>query len=356
MTIDFGINLATSADSWKVVKRAEELGYARAWFYDTQMLNADVFVAMGAAAVQTSRIRLATGVLIPSNRIAPVAASALASLNALAPGRIDFGVSTGFTARRTMGLGPVRLDDLAEYVRIVQRLLAGDTLEWTFEGKRRKIRFLSSEIGVINMTDPIPLHISALGPRGRRLTAALGAGWIYATGHQGAARAAVGDMLAAWRAAGVDPATRVATAFTGGCVLGDGEAFDSARARIHAGPHATIALHNLVEVAEFGDMGRSLPPELAPLLERYRKIYDAYEPADARYLANHRGHLMFLRPEEHEVCTADLIRTLTFTGTTPALRDRIRELRAAGYNHFSIHIRHRHPEMLEEWAEVFEGV
>jgi 5,10-methylenetetrahydromethanopterin reductase len=356
MTMDFGINLATSADSWKVVKRAEELGYARAWFYDTQLLNADVFVAMGAAAVQTSRIRLATGVLIPSNRIAPVAASALASLNALAPGRIDFGISTGFTARRTMGLGPVKLDDMAEYVRIVQRLLAGDTLEWTFEGKRRKIRFLSPEIGVVNVRDPIPLHVSALGPRGRKLTAALGAGWIYATGHQGAARAAVGDMLAAWRAAGVDPATRVATAFTGGCVLSDGEAFDSARARVHAGPHATIALHNLVEVAEFGNMGRSLPPELGPLLERYRKIYDAYEPADARYLANHRGHLMFLRPEEHEVCTADLIRALTFTGTTPALRDRIRELRGAGYNHFSIHIRHGHPEMLEEWAEVFEGV
>ena len=83
--IDFGINLATSADSWKVVRRAEELGYARAWFYDTQLLNADVFVAMAAAALQTSTIRLATGVLIPSNRIAPVAASALASLNALRP-------------------------------------------------------------------------------------------------------------------------------------------------------------------------------------------------------------------------------------------------------------------------------
>jgi 5,10-methylenetetrahydromethanopterin reductase len=354
--MDFGINLATAADSWKVVKRAEELGYARAWFYDTQLLNADVFVAMGAAAVQTSRIRLATGVLIPSNRIAPVAAGALASLNALAPGRIDFGVSTGFTARRTMGLGPVKLDDMAEYIRIVQRLLAGEMLEWSFEGKRRKIRFLSPAIGVVNTDDPIPLHVSALGPRGRRLTAELGAGWIYATGHQGAAKAAVVDMLAAWRAAGVDPATRVATAFTGGCVLGDGEAFDSARARSHAGPHATIALHNLVEAEEFGNMGRSLPPELTPLLERYRRIYDAYEPADARYLSNHRGHLMFLRPEEHEVCTADLIRTLTFTGTTPALRDRIRELSAAGYNHFSIHIRHGHPEMLEEWAEVFEGV
>src|SRR5437870_12965445 len=113
--MDFGINLATSADSWKVVKRAEELGYARAWFYDTQMLNADMFVAMGAAAVQTSRIRLATGVLIPSNRITPVAASALAALNALAPGRLDFGIATALTSRRTMRLGPVKLNYMKEY-------------------------------------------------------------------------------------------------------------------------------------------------------------------------------------------------------------------------------------------------
>ncbi len=354
--MDFGINLATSADSWKVVKRAEELGYARAWFFDTQLLNADMFVAMGAAAVQTSRIRLATGVLIPGNRIAPVAASALASLNALAPGRIDFGISTGFTARRTMGLGPVKLDDMREYIRIVQSLLAGDMPEWTFEGKRRKIRFLNPEIGVFNVKDPIPLHISALGPRGRRLTAGLGAEWIYATGHMGSAKAAVADMQAAWRAAGIDPAGRVATAFTGGCVLKDGEAADSPRARAQAGPHATIALHNLVEVEEFGDMGRSVPPPLASLLERYREVYLRYQPADARYLSNHRGHLMFLRPEEHEVCTADLIRTLTFTASTRELQDRVRELRVAGYSHFAIHIRHGHPEMLEEWAEVFAGV
>src|SRR5215813_11176825 len=217
--MDFGINLATAADSFKVVKRAEALGYTRAWFYDTQMLNADVFVAMGAAAVQTTKIRLATGVLIPSNRLAPVAASALASLNALAPGRIDFGVSTGFTARRAMGLGPVKLDDMREYIRIVQRLLAGETLEWTFEGKRRKIRFLSPELGVVNTKDPIPLHISALGPRGRALTAELGAEWMTATGNMGHARNAIAAMHAAWRKAGVDPATRVATAFTGGSVL-----------------------------------------------------------------------------------------------------------------------------------------
>jgi 5,10-methylenetetrahydromethanopterin reductase len=163
-------------------------------------------------------------------------------------------------------------------------------------------------------------------------------------------------MRGAWQAAGVDPGTRIATAFTGGCVLKDGEAFDSPRARAQAGPHATIALHNLVEVQEFGDMGRRVPPALQPLLERYRAIYSKYEPADARYLENHRGHLMFLRPEEQEVCTADLIRALTFTATRAELRERIRELGAAGYNHFAVNIRHGHPQMLEEWADVFEGV
>jgi hypothetical protein len=49
--MDFGIALPTAADSWRVTKEAEELGFTHAWFYDTQMLSADCFVAMGAAAV-----------------------------------------------------------------------------------------------------------------------------------------------------------------------------------------------------------------------------------------------------------------------------------------------------------------
>ena len=355
-TMDFGINLATSSDSFKVVKRAEELGYARAWFYDTQMLNADMFVAMGAAAVQTSRIRLGTGVLIPSNRIAPVAASALASLNALAPGRIDFGISTGFTARRTMGLRPVKLSDMEEYIRIVQAILAGQTVEWTFEGLRRKIRFLSAELDVVNLRDPIPLYISVMGPKSRALTARLRASWINATGNMNAARSSVAEMQKAWRAAGIDPASCGATAFVGGCVLREGEAYDSPRVRAQVGPHATVALHNQVEIEQFGNLGRTVPPHLSHLAERYQQIYEKYEPADARYLTNHRGHLMVLRPEEQEVCTADLIKTMTFTATTPELRERLRELRTAGYDHFAVSIRHGHPEMLEEWADVFEGV
>ena len=98
--MEFGIGIATSGESWKLAQRAEELGFSHAWFYDTQMITADCFVAMGAAALKTSRIHLGTGGLVPSNRIAAVTANAFATLNAMAPGRIDFGVGTGFSARR----------------------------------------------------------------------------------------------------------------------------------------------------------------------------------------------------------------------------------------------------------------
>src|SRR5260221_11149511 len=123
--MQFGIAVATAADSWKLVDRREALGFSHAWFYDTQMLSADCFVAMAAAAMKTSRIRLGTGVLIPSNRIAAVAANALASLNQLAPGRIDFGVGTGFTGGRAMGLGAVELADMARYIDEVMALIHG---------------------------------------------------------------------------------------------------------------------------------------------------------------------------------------------------------------------------------------
>jgi 5,10-methylenetetrahydromethanopterin reductase len=174
MIMQFAIAIPTDADSWRLVRRAEELGFARAWFYDTQMLSADPFVAMAAAATKTTKIRLGTGVLIPSNRIAPVTANAFASLNKLAPGRIDFGAGTGFTGRRAMGLGAVKLADLEEYCRVVMALLRGETVEAEIEKKKRLIRLLNPELGLINTRDPIPLYVAASGPRARSVAAKRG--------------------------------------------------------------------------------------------------------------------------------------------------------------------------------------
>ena len=155
-------------------------GFRTAWFYDTQILSADIFVAMGAAAVKTDRIRLGTGVLIPSNRIAPVAANGFATLNALAPGRILAGYGTGFTGRRSMGLGAYKLSDMDEYIPVVQAMLRGETPELHIEGRTRKVRFLNPDTKLINIEDPIPTYISAFGPKARQITAKLDAHWINA--------------------------------------------------------------------------------------------------------------------------------------------------------------------------------
>lgn len=350
--MDFGIALATSTESWRVVQRAEALGFSHAWFYDTQLLNPDLFIGMAMAAMHTKRIRLGTGVLIPSNRIEPVTANALVTLNKIAPGRIDFGVGTGFTGRRTMGLRAIPLDRLKRYVERVQKLVLGETVSWPYEGEHHEIGFLNPDLGLINVTDPVPLHVSAMGPRSRRLTAELGAGWLNFAANEGAAIRTLEDMQLAWQEAGRVGAELYSTLFLLGAVLRQGEGFDCARAVAQAGPWITVFFHNLVETTEPGSMETIIGKPLSDLLEEYRKVYLGY-PAKRRHLHNHRGHLMFIRPEERFLVTADLIETMTFTGTIEVLQGRVDRLRDAGYSQLTVQLVHGQEDALEDWAQVF---
>ena len=354
-TMQFGIVLPTRADSWRIARRAEALGASHAWFYDTALLNAEIFVAMGAAAVKTERIILATGVLTPSNRIAPVAASGLAALNALAPGRIVFGVGTGFTARRTLGLGAMRLAEVEDYVRAVEALLRGETTDIAIEGAGRRTGFLGPTPPVMNIADPIPTHVSAFGPRGRRLVARLGAGWLGSTGTPESEAAAIADMRDALTAEGRDAEKLYATIVGSGAVLDDGESPGSARAQAQAGPLAAVVFHDLVETqgALFGEGGTAFPfPEA---LAAYRKIHDNY-PAAERHLFNHRGHMMALRPEETHI-TGEVIAAFTLTGTRDALVERLGGMKAAGYDQLAVSLPPGQEEdMLERWAGVFAAL
>jgi 5,10-methylenetetrahydromethanopterin reductase len=232
----------------------------------------------------------------------------------------------------------------------VQALLRGETIEWSFEGERRKIAFLNPDFGLINLADPIPLHVSAFGPKGKALTAKLGAGWLNFGADVARASRELGEMKATWRS--VNPNRELySTLFSLGCVLQPGEAADSARAIAQAGPQAAVVLHNL---AEIGSDGTGLPPPLAGALRRYREVYQSYQPEDARYLKNHRGHLMFVRPDERPNLSAEMISAFSFTARKEELRDRLRSLEDAGYSQFTIQIVEHHEEALEDWAEVFE--
>jgi 5,10-methylenetetrahydromethanopterin reductase len=354
--MDFGIALATAADSWRIVQCAEELGFTHAWFYDTQVLSADCFVAMGAAAVNTRRIRLGTGVLVPSNRIAPVTANALASLNKLAPGRIDFGVGTGFTARRAMGFGPIKIKTLEAYIGQVYGLLRGEVVDFEMEEETRRIRFLNPELDLINIRDPVALHLSAFGPRTRALAARLAAGWIDFIGNVESGIGDVEAMRQEWRNAGRSLPDLSATAFALGCVLQEGEPADSERAMAQAGPRAAVTLHRAADAALFGQApGTSMPTKARAELEGYVALARTFEPVDARYLQNHRGHLMFVKPEERPFVTADLIRATSFTATEGEIKRRIDALRGAGFTQFTVQLVPGEERAIADWARVLRA-
>jgi 5,10-methylenetetrahydromethanopterin reductase len=348
----FGIAIPTDATSHRLVRRAEELGFDHAWFYDTQMLSADPFVAMAACAMVTRRIRLGTGVLIPSNRLAAVTANAFASLNKLAPGRVEFGIGTGFTGRRAMGLGAVKIAAMEAYISVVQALWRGETVETTLEGKPRLIRLLNPDLGLIDTTGDLPVAIAATGPKARALTARIGAGWIDGAPNPERAAASIAAMRETWAQAGQLAEALNAIAWAGGCVLRPGEPADSPRAVAQAGPRTLTLLHRAADAALGGYPPVDLSPEFARAAEGYIAQARAYTPQGAHYLENHRGHLMFVRPDERAFLTASMIREATWTAPEGELIERVAALEQSGFRQVVFSILPGQEHAVEDWGRV----
>lgn len=353
--MDISVTIAQGSDGWEVAVRAEQLGYKTAWFEDSQMVAADPIAMMAVAAMKTDRINLATGVLIPSNRIAPQAANSFATLNSLAPGRVMMGIGTGFSGRRAMGHGPVKVDDIRSYIETVNGLLHGEVVEWDFENKRRKIAFLHPDDGVINLADKVPTYIAAQGPRMRGLVAELKTDWVNIHSSLGAAQSDMDDMEAAWQKAGNQPDTFNRAIVTAGLPLLDRETADCPKAIRQGGPLAAVVFHNMMEAGQHGSLGTGSLGE-TEAVSKYRRLYESYQPADARYLSLHRGHALFVREDEAEFITGELIRRATMTRPVDEVRECIQELERIGYDELSVIIHPGDDDMLDRWADVMEKV
>src|ERR687889_2309623 len=129
-SMDISYATPTTLDSPDHVALAEDLGYARAWLYDTPQQSPDVWMMLALAAQRTRRIGLGPGVLVPSLRHPMVNAAATAALAALAPGRVAVAFGTGFTGRRAMGYRAIPWAFMDSYLRAYRALLRGEVVEW----------------------------------------------------------------------------------------------------------------------------------------------------------------------------------------------------------------------------------
>src|ERR1043166_1490705 len=96
--------------------------------------------------------------------------------------------------------------------------------------------------------------------------------------------------------------------------------------------------------------GTSMPTQRAEI-DGYIALARKFDP-ETRYLENHRGHLMVVKPEERAFVTAELIRAPAFTASEPEIRERIDALRGAGYTQFVIQLVPGHEAALADRARV----
>jgi alkanesulfonate monooxygenase SsuD/methylene tetrahydromethanopterin reductase-like flavin-dependent oxidoreductase (luciferase family) len=348
--MEFGIAYPARPDAWKDLVIAEDHGFTQAWFYDSQMIYSDVYVCMALAAEHTKRIKLATGVAIPSNRIEPVTAHSIATINLLAPGRTALGIGTGFTGRNTMGLPPIPLERLREYVTMVRKLLRGEEVIYRDGKRERAIRFLHQDHGYINLKDPVPIHIAADGPKALELVGEIGDGWLTVLSDPERFRQKFDSVKKGAARAGRSAADLRNAVLTSGCVLRDGESATSPRVIERMGPFAVVFLHALWEASA---VASHLPPPLMRLWERYRDEYVAKmkTPADKRYLEVHEGHLIYMKPGEERYVDETLVRTMTLTGRGEEIVARLKALEAAGVKQVAIQVVYPYGrEMIEDFS------
>ena len=299
---------------------AEELGFDRAWCYDSPLLYHDPFVALALAAERTSRIGLGIGVVVPRLRTPVATAAGLRSLSALAPGRVVVTVGAGFTGRFTLGLGPVPLAALAHEVRDLRALLAGDEVIHEEGGAPvRPIPVRGAE-----GAGQVPIYVSCRGPHAQALAGRVGDGamtGVFYPGGLGLVREGVGPDI---------PLVVHAV----GAVAEEGEPLDSPRLRAAVGPVVAVAFHAFCEQPWRLE---GLDPGLRSQAEEYIRGVTAALPAARRHQELHRGHLSeVVLPQDAAVVTAETIGRFGFCGTAADLRARLEQMERDGVTELAI--------------------
>jgi alkanesulfonate monooxygenase SsuD/methylene tetrahydromethanopterin reductase-like flavin-dependent oxidoreductase (luciferase family) len=337
--MEFGISFPSYIRAWEDVRRAEEYGFSNAWFDDSHLCYSEVFATMALAADRTRRIKLGTFVLIAGNRIAPITANAMATLNEIAPGRIILGVGAGFTGRNVMGMGPRSRREIREDIAIIRDLLAGREATYREGEEQRAIKFLHPEMGFINIRDRIPIYLAANAPRMQQLVGEIGDGWIYAGCDLDGVREGFARIKQAADGSGRPGGVKTAVALASTCVLRPGEALTSARVLSRVGPHSAVALHPYWQPGEI-PLSRFGPPALKPLVEKYHRDYlmKMKTPLEKRFQEIHWGHLIFLKPGEEQYMTEDLIKQMSLTGSAAEIIERIKALEQAGITQFVVRV------------------
>lgn len=307
MKVSMGVGLFPTESPTRMVELthlAEELGYDNVWFGDSQNIWREAYVNMGAAAVGTKRLVFGTGVTNGVTRHPSVLASTWATLHELTDGRAILGIGTGDSSLRTMGLKPMKLAELEEYLETIRALFRGEDAKEPATGEPFRLNYLSDPIDV-------PIYIAASAPRILELTGRIADGCVMLVGTDPNFIAGGLERIAAGaRAAGRDPSDVRIVLWTPTAIDEDGT-----RARDLVRAHVSRVV---IRPLPF-----EMPSEDMEAVERIRDTYDYYHHMDTE--ASHAD----LVPDS-------LVDRFALAGTPEECRERVEQLAKLGIDQIAI--------------------
>ena len=278
-------------------KRAEAVGFEAIFFADSHMNNVDPYQVMAMCALNTKRIRFGTAVTNMVYRDPTITANSFATLNEISNGRAIVGLGTGDGPVYSLGRTATKLVEFEKGLRVIRDLLHDHGVEVPKTRERASSGRVALKVG----KRPVPIYISAEGPKTLRVAGRVCDGVILGTGFDfdvmewAQARIAEGAKETGREITAIDvmPAGMI-------CVDDDGAL---ARRRVRS-RMANRAHHNFRFTMELGGV------------RKFMEGFDISKPIEERVDPN--------------LVTDYLLQRFTIAGTPQECAARVKHLEAAG--------------------------
>ena len=157
--MDFGVTVLPDPPSSRMLgllEHAESRGFDFGWTYDSHILWQECMPLLTMMAMRTSTMKVGLCVTNPGTRDPTVLASAHATIQDISGGRCVMGIGRGDSARRTIGLKPVRMAEYEAACVMMKELMNGRAAAWNEQ---------ELQLEWAKDLPEIPLFLAGYGPK-----------------------------------------------------------------------------------------------------------------------------------------------------------------------------------------------
>jgi probable F420-dependent oxidoreductase len=313
MALSFGVTVLPDPPFTRfleLIELAERHGFEYGWTYDSHILWHEATPLLTLAVDRTSRMKFGHFVTNPGTREPTVLASMYATLHVLSGGRMVMGIGRGDSARRVIGLQPVKVAEFERDCRMVRELMNGRGVSWN--DKDLKLEWA--------LTDPgIPMYVAGYGPKALAVAGRISDGVIIQL-----ADPVIIEWIMATARASAEKAGRDPDALE--CIVGAPSKVtaDIAEAREEVRWFPAMVSNHVMDLIERYGWNSDIPSELTDFVKT-RKGYDYKD--HSRVGAAHG-----------EFVTDEICDRFCVIGDAERCTAKLRELEGVGVGQFNIYL------------------